>query len=266
MIGDIMLNKDFKNLKNILKYKLFFQVEHNLVLKEGRSVDKNNLLFGNIKSIYNDDNYLVRIIDLEKYNNYDYIIEYSLLNIENIKRSNLFDHIFLNKILYLPPFIYTIDFNFNKNRDIQLLTTYINEEEPRRKHMFYLLNSNNICYINKNNIFNKYKLCEIYDNTKILINIHQTDHHHTLEEFRILPALSRGVIIISEIIPLKEIIPYHNYIIWTTYDNILETIQKTIQKYDYYHNKFFREDSNLNNILHNLNNNSINNIKKILNS
>ena len=44
MIGDIMLNKDFKNLKNILKYKLFFQVEHNLVLKEGRSVDKNNLL------------------------------------------------------------------------------------------------------------------------------------------------------------------------------------------------------------------------------
>jgi len=261
MLSDNMLNNNFKNL-NYLKYKIFFQVEHNLVLKEGRSINKNNLIFGNIKSIYNNDNYLVRIINLENYDKYDFIIEYSLLNIENIKRSNKFDNNFIKKILYLPPFVYDINFNFQFKRNIELLTTYIDINELRRKKLFDLLNKNNIEFINKNSIFDKDKLCEIYDNTKILINIHQTNHHHTLEEFRILPALSRGVIIISEIVPLKEIIPYHEYIIWTEYDNILETIKNTLKKYDYYHNNFFGEQSKLNEILNNLNDNSLNNIKK----
>lgn len=65
MLDENMLNKKFKNLINHEKYNFFFQVEHNLVLKEGRSIDKNNFIFGNIKSIYNNDNYLVRIINLE---------------------------------------------------------------------------------------------------------------------------------------------------------------------------------------------------------
>ena len=123
---------------------------------------------------------------------------------------------------------------------------------------------NNILFTNVNNIFEKNKLCEIYDNTKIIINIHQTPHHHTLEEFRLIPALSRGVVIISEIVPMKELLPYHDYIIWTTYDNIIQTVKDTINKYDFYHNKFFGKDSNLNNILTDLNNNSLKNIKDTL--
>ena len=98
----------------------------------------------------------------------------------------------------------------------------------------------------------------------MLINIHQTPHHHTLEEFRLIPALSRGIVIISEIVPMKELLPYHDYIIWTTYDNIIETLKDTINKYDFYHNKFFGDKSSLNNILTDLNNNSLKNIKDTL--
>ena len=254
-----MLNKDFKLNSNYEKYNLFFQVEHNLVLKEGRSIKKK--IVGNVKSIYNNDKYLVRIVNLENYDKYDYIIEYSLLNIENIKRSNKFSKQFIDKILYLPPFVYDINFTFNNERNINILTSYIDVNQPRRKKLFEKLYRNNILFTNVNNIFEKNKLCGIYDNTKILINIHQTPYHHTLEEFRLIPALSRGVVVISEIVPMKELLPYHDYIIWTTYDNIIETVKDTIKNYDFYHNKFFGDKSSLNNILSDLNNTSLKNIK-----
>lgn len=259
MLNDLMLNKDFKSNSNYENYKLFFQVEHNLVLKEGRSIE--NKIIGNVKSIYDNDKYLVRIVNLENYDKYDYIIEYSLLNIENIKRSNKFSKQFIDKILYLPPFVYDINFTFNNERNINILTSYIDVNQPRRKKLFEKLYRNNILFTNVNNIFEKNKLCGIYDNTKILINIHQTPYHHTLEEFRLIPALSRGVVVISEIVPMKELLPYHDYIIWTTYDNIIETVKDTIKKYDFYHNKFFGDKSSLNNILSDLNNTSLKNIK-----
>ena len=41
-----------------------------MVLKEGRGI-KNNIV-GNVKSIYNNDKYLVRIVNLENYDKYDY--------------------------------------------------------------------------------------------------------------------------------------------------------------------------------------------------
>lgn len=259
MLNDLMLNKDFKSNSNYENYKLFFQVEHNLVLKEGRSIE--NKIIGNVKSIYDNDKYLVRIVNLENYDKYDYIIEYSLLNIENIKRSNKFSKQFIDKILYLPPFVYDINFTFNNERNINILTSYIDVNQPRRKKLFEKLYRNNILFTNVNNIFEKNKLCDIYDNTKILINIHQTPYHHTLEEFRLIPALSRGVVVISEIVPMKELLPYHDYIIWTTYDNIIETVKDTIKNYNFYHNKFFGDKSSLNNILSDLNNTSLKNIK-----
>ena len=131
-----MLNKDFKLNSNYEKYNLFFQIEHNLVLKEGRSIK--NVIMGNVKSIYNNDKYLVRIVNLENYDKYDYIIEYSLLNIENIKRSNKFSKQFIDKILYLPPFVYDINFTFNNERNINILTSYIDVNQPRRKKLFFL--------------------------------------------------------------------------------------------------------------------------------
>tara|TARA_Y100000768_G_C23951829_1_gene670616 strand:+ start:925 stop:1749 length:825 start_codon:yes stop_codon:yes gene_type:complete len=261
-LEDVLLNKDFKLNANYEKYNLFFQLEHNLVLKEGINIK--NIIIGNVKSIYNNDKYFVRIVNLENYDKYDYIIEYSLLNIENIKRSNKFSKQFIDKILYLPPFIYDINFTFKNERNINVLTNYTNVNQPRRKKMFEKLYRNNILFTNINNVFEKNKLRDIYDNTKILINIHQTPYHHTLEEFRLIPALSRGIVIISEIVPMKELLPYHDYIIWTTYDNIIETVKNTITKYDFYHTTFFGDKSSLFNVLKGLNNNSLKNIKDTL--
>jgi hypothetical protein len=90
-----------------------------------------------------------------------------------------------------------------------------------------------------NNCFETNKLEYILKNTKILINIHQTPHHDTLEELRVLPALECGVIIISEKSALNECIPYNDLIIWANYDYIIEKVNAVINNYYFYHDKIF---------------------------
>ena len=139
-----------------------------------------------------------------------------------------------------------------ENRNILSLTTFINTNQPRRNKLLNNLNHHHLNHVNINNCFNKNKLQHIYKNTKILINIHQTDDHHTFEELRALPALECGVIVISEFSPLNELIPYNNLIIWTSYDNIIDKVKEVMNNYDYYYDKIFSTENI--NILNNLSN------------
>ena len=90
-----------------------------------------------------------------------------------------------------------------------------------------------------------------------MVNVHQTDHHHTFEELRVLPALLNGVIVISEDVPLKEKIPYSEYIIWVEYDKLSETTLDVYNNYLEYYDKIFKQ-GNLKEILTNM---EINNYK-----
>lgn len=260
MLPEIMLNKDFKMIQIKKNTKFYFQLEHNLVLPGGRDINGSTVQ-GNVVSIFDKNiKYLVRIVNIHEYSDSDYIFEYSLANIENIKRSKKFDDDFIKKILYLPPIVY--DFiDYNPIRTINILTTFIDEHKQKRRTDFLIKmkEKSNLNHININNINDKNQLCKLYDNTKILLNIHQTDHHHTLEEFRILPALCRGVVVISEDIPLREVIPYHKFIVWCNYDNIFETLNIVLNNYDNYYDNIM---TNLKPIIENMNNTAIENIKR----
>jgi hypothetical protein len=215
--------------------------EHTLVKINGR--DTNNAPVGNI--ICNDDNtnYLVRIDRYNKLNNADIIIDYSIPNIVNVLKSNLF-HEFSKKHIYISSSIHELYF-LKENRDITTLTTFINIHEERRYKLLENIKNLNIPHLNVNNCFEKLQLQNLYKNTKILINIHQTHHHHTFEELRVLPAIECGVIVICENSPLSHLIPYHNYIIWSSYDDILNKVNEVINNYDYYHNLIFTQKSNI---------------------
>jgi hypothetical protein len=89
------------------------------------------------------------------------------------------------------------------------------------------------------NCFSHECLLNTYDKTKIMVNVHQTDHHHTFEELRVLPALLNGVIVISENVPLKEMIPYNEYIIWSSYEDIPSKTLEVMTNYSYYFDKLF---------------------------
>lgn len=221
--GDVY---DYKHIR------MDIQLEHTLVKHGGRSVD--NVIYGNAK--HDDGNYLVRIDRYNYLNSLDFVIEYSLSNYYNILQSEKFND-FIKKVIYIPPLIYDINFNKELKNDIISMYSLINNN--RRCFIHNELCSLNINYRNINNVFCKNDILNLFRKTKILVNVHQTDHHHTFEELRILPALLNGVIIVSEKSALTEYIPYNEYIIWCDFDEIKNKVEEVNNNYDYYYNKIF---------------------------
>lgn len=212
--------------------------EHTLVRKGGR--DTEGSPEGKIPD--GSDRYLVRIDGYQNLMRAGISIDYSMPNIVNIQSSGLYDE-FSKKLIYLPPFLYPLVTD-KKERPIPTLTTFLNTEEPRRKRLLQKLKNHK----NVNNCFDKDQLQGLYLETKILINIHQTDYHHTFEELRVLPALLCGCIVICEDSPLKETIPYSNFVIWSTYDSIYETIKEVQNNYSVIWNNIFGPESKIHDI------------------
>jgi hypothetical protein len=255
---NVIIGNNFYNFNNNNKViRININWEHTLVKKNGRGV-MSNCIEGNV---FTDtgDNYLVRIDRYEELNNSDIVIDYSIPNIYNIYTSNKYNN-FFNKLVYISPALFNYNFQnyINNDREINILTTFINTNEPRRRALLDNIKLANLDHKNINNCFDDDALMKLYLNTKIIINIHQTEHHHTFEELRVLPALLMGVIVISEKSPLNNLIPYNDFIIWSSYDNIIETVNKIINNYKYYYDKIFTS-SNLLSRLHK------NNIKKFKN-
>jgi len=244
----------FNNCK--ITIRIDFNFEHTLVLKDGR--DNRNAPFGNIR-VNEHEYYLVRIQDYETLNRFDIVIDYSKPNIINVGSSNTFQS-FYDKMVYISPLIYEL-YSIKNNRTVELLTTFFDTNQPRRHILLTNINEHKLNHININNCFDKNELQNLYKNTKILINIHQTDHHHTLEELRVLPALLCGVVVICEESPLKEAVEYSDFLVWTTYENIMDTIQEVQSNYDEYYNKFFGNQK-LENVINKMKENNSNSISR----
>ena len=227
---------DFGNNNRTIRIQINY--EHILVKQGGRSSYSSPT-----GSILDSEGkpYLVRMDRYNELSNADIIIDYSLPNIHHVLVSGLFSdivkkHIYVSCSIYEPYFI-------KDNRNISFLTTFINTNEPRRRRLLDMIQEKKMDHTNVHNCFDKLGIETLYKNTKILINIHQTDHHHTVEELRILPAIQCGVIVISEISPLSELVPYHPYVIWTSYDNILDKANEVLENYDEYHKAIFTENT-----------------------
>lgn len=230
---------DFNNNNKTIKININY--EHTLVKKGGRGIE-NNTQPGVIQ--YNkDNNYLVRIVNLNDHINSDIIIDYSNPNIYNVKSSGYYND-FSDKHIYISPSIYETIYINMENRKISSLTTFINVNEPRRhKLLENIKNNNHFNNININNCFDKNDIENLYRDTKVIINIHQTPHHDTFEELRCLPALQNGVIIVAEKSPLNHLIPYNELIIWCEYDDIINKVKDVLDNYEEYHSKIFTNDN-----------------------
>lgn len=244
-------NFDFSNENKTIKVDI--QCEHTLVKDGGRSVtDK---IYGNVKS--DDGYYLVRIDKYDYLNSLDMVIEYSLPNIENIKTSDKFND-YLFKVFYVAPMLYQPNF-YGVKTDI--ITLFDHNGNARRSNILNELKNAGIENKTITNCFSHECLLNTYHKTKIMVNIHQTDHHHTFEELRVLPALLNGVIVISEDVPLKEMIPYNEYIIWSSYEDIPSKTLEVMGNYTYYFDKLFT-NSDIGLILDKLKTNNLEVFKK----
>ena len=236
-INIIFSNKqyDFQNSNKVIR--ITCNDDHTLVKQGG--INTNGAPVGTIQ-YDKDTNYLVRITNYTELQKADIIIDYSIPNIYNVRESNLFND-FSKKHIYIYPSIYNLDYN-KENRNINTLTTFVNTQEPRRRTILEKLKKYSINHTNVNYCFDKKALENIYKNTKVLINVHKTDHHDTLEELRILPALQCGILVISEESPLSQLVPYKDYIIWASYDTILYKVIDVLNRYNHYHDLIFTQE------------------------
>jgi hypothetical protein len=251
-------NPKFDNSNITLKIGL--QIEHTILKK---SIYNSPNFFFDTTVKYNDLNYVIRIDKMEYLESYDYIIEYSLPNINHIMTITDNPRIekYLSKNIHISCNMY--DFQFEKLNRSKIITMFF-AWSGRRSTLYNNLINNNIQVQNLENCFQKECLTDAYKNTKILINVHQTDFHDTAEELRILPALMSGVIVIAEDSPLKEKIPYHEFIIWEKIENIPNKVIDIEKNYDLYFESIFGGNKLKNVLLEIEKQNVINITEKIL--
>ena len=217
--------------------KIVFQIEHTLVKRGGRDCEGG--ISGQISIPDGSGKYLVRLANISKLQNADLIIEYSQINQFNIRQSPDFSA-YVKKTFCIVPALYPLldsSLGYSNERSFNTITMFGNPEESRRKQFLAALAKLNVNSENINGVFDGIE--SLYRNTRILINIRQTDHHDTLEELRVLPALRCGVIVISERAPLIEKTRYSQYIIWGELDELPTLIMEVQKNYDLWHKKIF---------------------------
>jgi hypothetical protein len=217
--------------------KIVFQIEHTLVKPGAR--DCENALSGSIAIIGGSDNYLIRLVNISQLWDAHLVVEYSQINQYNI-RKNPELAAYVSKSFSISPALYPLlesSLKRSSYRSLNTITLFGNPSEPRRKQFLNALALSGVYSQNINNVFDGIE--SLYRNTKILINIRQTDYHDTLEELRVLPALRCGAIVISERAPLIEKTRYSKYIIWGQLDELPALVMEIQNNYELWHKKIF---------------------------
>jgi len=192
----------------------------------------NNFYFINIEQL-SKESYYNMIFSINENNN---VIDYSEENIVLLNKKY--------KNYLLPPYFENFYFSPKiKNIDVLSITNNTN-----RKHFFDSLQLNkkynklaieNIYGFDRNNIFNK---------TKIYVNIHSSDEHLTMEMIRIVNLIMRKVIVISQNSIYKDILFLNKYILIcndsSDFSNLINNILDNYNEYFYKIYKDFDSECN----------------------
>jgi hypothetical protein len=266
----IELLEDYLN-KNLLSINLFVNINNtiktnneNRIVKIGINYEQ-TIVSDNINTYsiepqgkidFNGKQYTVYADLINNLKDNDIIFDYSKPNIKNIEISGLYPEL-LPKFQYISPSVYhSVTTSTNQKTNI---ITLLNVSPRRQTIMTELSQLDN--YMNRDDCYDK-DLFDLLINSKILINIHRSDDENTFEELRVLPALMNKVLVISEISPLTELIPYNPLIIWATYENIVEKTKEVLENYEEYVSKIFTSENI--NILNHLNDLNKMNISQML--
>ena len=219
-------------------YSIFIQVEHTLVKPGGRDSEGFETGALLIPDTNTPSHYLVRLNDYERLKKFDFVVEYSRINLANIQGVKKFSDL-QNRLLCISPALYKLNCNPIDaiRRNFLTITNFGNPEEPRRKVFLETMRSKKIPIQNIRSWYEDAE--ELYKRTRILVNIRQTDHHDTFEELRVLPALRSGVIVISELAPYKELTRYSEFIIWGSLEELPEIIRRVQNNYEATWNSIF---------------------------
>lgn len=230
IFGD--LEHEFEN--DFPTKRVAFQYEHTLVKPGGR--DSDGFKRGKIPIKDSDDFYLVRLANKENLERSDLIIEYSMSNFSNVVMTDYYPH-YNGCTIHISACLYDVDFGAN-SRHLDVTTNFYDVNQPRRYTLLEKLKT-----VGAQNYTGQYgrDLATLYRMSSILVNVHQTDHHDTLEELRVLPALRRGAIVVAEESALQSLIPFKDHIVWAQYNEIPIVVNWVRTNYKEYRDRIFND-------------------------
>ena len=198
-----------------------------------------NISFYNIiYSKYNRKLYFINIEQLSHFSYYKYIsnvndkskiIDYSEENIQFLKTSYV--------PFLAPPYFE----NININKDDKTIDTLSIINNDYRKNIYEKIIIDNPNY-NKLTIDNCYGIerDNLFNKTKIYINIHCSDDHKTMEMIRLVNLITRKVIIISQKSIYNNLLFLNKFIIICNNEEDFPTyINEILDNYDSYYEKIY---------------------------
>jgi len=223
----------FKPLKLLMpSTNISLQIEHTLFNPAGNVLSSG--IPGGLKVPGHQKNYLVRIADIEKLTKADIIFDYSRINLFNIRSApELRDY--LRKSFCISPSLYPIFIDTHGRNGV--ITLFGNPNLSRRKSFLDDLKKHQILSKNIRDVY--FDIDKIYQKTKIVINIRQTDSYDTLEELRVLPALRSGAVVICETAPYAEKTAYSKFIIWGSLEELPHLVMDVEKNYEEVHARIF---------------------------
>lgn len=157
----------------------------------------------------------VRIGWYEAYQHFDVVVEYNMPNIENMRLSGHFDDL-LPKVVYMPPLYFdeyqpqTVAAARRGHRGIGVLAL-MGFVSPRRHRAIQLMRNTGLEVAIASNLTASHAqgsnvdraedlreaLSQLLLRTRILVDLRTKEAYQTVNEFRLLPALQRGVVVVS---------------------------------------------------------------------
>lgn len=183
--------------------------------------------------------YVARVLQRDMLERCALVVDYSHINRAHLQAAGGFDH-FLQRCIVLAPLLYAPDFRQRPRRHA-LLTLCSDATRGRRGQFLREARAAGLALRNVRRCFEPAALRALLLDTRILVNLRQSEDHHTLEELRILPALLCGVVVVCEDAPLRHTLPYAPYIVWATRDQLVATVAAVAADYAQWWQRIFTD-------------------------
>jgi hypothetical protein len=217
--------------------RIGFQIEHTLVKPGGG--DSEGAPSSQTALLDAPGHYLARVLHLDALRNCDLVIEYSRANIAHLAAAGGFET-YLQRVAGIAPLLFAPDFSTGE-RSSALMTMFSDPDAGRRRQFLDRAHAAGLPIRNRKRCFDTDSLRQALRQCRILVNVRRSDHHDTLEELRVLPALLCGVVVISETVPRQQDIPYARFIIWSHYDDLVATAASVHADYAHWHARIFSD-------------------------
>jgi hypothetical protein len=217
--------------------RIGFQIEHTLVKPGGG--DSDGAPPSRTALLHAPGCYLARVLHLGDLMRCDRVVEYSQANIAHLEAAGGFEA-YLDRVIPIAPLLFTADFSAH-GRDVALMTMFSDPGQGRRRLFLERAHAAGLPIRNRKRCFDPHSLRQALRRCRILVNVRRSDHHDTLEELRVLPALLCGVVVISEEVPLQQHIPYARFIIWSRFDDLPTTVARVHADYAHWQSRIFSD-------------------------